>query len=155
MRRYLSSLRLLQWFCFGLLIVMAARHALAAPQATDSAALDTVFQTLTKLELGQDLQQFRAIDQAVVQSRTDKALRTDLEARLVAVLQGEATDLAKDYACRQLAIVGSDTCIPALATLLPSARLAHMAAMRWRDSAAQPLPRRCARCSAKQKGVNR
>ena len=113
------------WAC--VIVGLAAQPALAAPDARDDSALDAAFQTLIKLELGQDLQQFHPIDLAVVQSRTDAAVRTDLEARLVAVLQGEATDLAKDYACRQLAIVGSDTCVPALAALLPNARLSHMA----------------------------
>jgi HEAT repeat protein len=110
-----------------LLSGIAARAACAAPEARDDPALDAAFQTLTRLELGQDLQQFHGIELAVVQSRSDATVRTDLEARLIAVLQGAATDLAKDYACRQLALVGSDASVPALAALLPNPRLSPMA----------------------------
>ena len=85
------------------------------------------FQALAKLELGQDLGVFHPIRQAVVASRTDEKVRADLENRLIAVLQGNATDLAKDYACRQLVIVGSEASLPALAALLPNERMACMA----------------------------
>ena len=60
---------------------MAACAASAGAQAYADPTLDAAFQTLTKLELGQDLQQFRAIDLAVVQSRADAALRANLESR--------------------------------------------------------------------------
>ena len=106
---------------------LAAHSALAVPDTRDDAALDVAFQTLTKLEPGQDLQLLNPIELAIVQSRNEAAVRSDLEARLIAVLQGTATDLAKDYACRQLALVGSDVCIPALAELLPNPRLSYMA----------------------------
>ena len=56
-----------------------------------------------------------------------KIAKALLEARLIAILEGDATDLAKQYACRQLAMVGSDASVPVLAGLLPSPRLSHMA----------------------------
>jgi len=90
-------------------------------------ALDEAFQKLTTLEPGQGLDVLHPIRQAAVQSRTDEKAQMDLEARLIAILQGDATDLAKDYACRQLVIVGSDTSIPVLARLLPNPRLSYMA----------------------------
>ena len=102
----------------------------AGPAATASGenpALDGAFQKLTSLEPGQGLELFHPIRLAVVQSRIDQKVRKDLEARLIAILQGDATDLAKDYACRQLVIVGSDVSIPVLAELLPNARLSYMA----------------------------
>ncbi len=82
---------------------------------------------MTSLEPGQGLEVFHPIRQAIVQSRTDEKVRKDLEARLIAILRGDTTDLAKDYTCRQLVIVGSDTSIPVLAELLPNARLSYMA----------------------------
>lgn len=112
--------------CLCLLMWLAAHGAFAA-QAGGNPALEAAFAALGKLELGQDLNQFQPIELAVIQSRSDPAVRTDLEARLIAVVQGTAPDLAKDYACRQLAIVGSDTCIPALGALLPHPRSSHMA----------------------------
>lgn len=107
--------------------LIAALAVTSVPAAVDGPALDAAFQALWQLEAGQSLQPFQPIEVAVDAAREDAAARADLEARLVNVLQGDATDMAKDYACRQLAIVGSDSCVPALAALLPHARLAHMA----------------------------
>ena len=89
--------------------------------------MTAAFQALVKLELGQDLGVFIPIRQAVAASRTDENVRADLENRLIALLQGDATDLARDYACRQLVIVGSETSLPALAALLPNERMSYMA----------------------------
>lgn len=110
-----------------MLVGLAAHGVLAAPKVPDDSALDVAFQTLTKLEPGQDLQALNPIELAIVQSRGDDTVRTDLETRLVAVLQGAATDLAKDYACRQLPLIGSDACVAAVADLLPNPRLSYMA----------------------------
>lgn len=93
----------------------------------ENTALDAAFSALEKLELGQDLAPFLPIRQAVATARIDDKVRADIELRLVAVLQSEATDLAKDYACRELAVVGSDASVPALAALLPVPRNAYMA----------------------------
>ncbi|MEE8452891.1 MAG: hypothetical protein V3R99_13280, partial [Thermoguttaceae bacterium] len=102
------------------IVALATCAVSAAPVAAENPALDGAFQKLAGLELGQGLDVFQPIRHAVVQSRADEKVRTDLEARLVAILQGDATDLAKDYACRQLAIVGSDTSMAVLAELLPN-----------------------------------
>ena len=110
-------------------LLTALAFCLAPVQSTaaENPALDQAFQTLVKLELGQDLGVFQPIRAAVVASRTDEAVRADLENRLIAVLQGESTDLAKDYACRQLVLVGSTSSLPALAALVPNARMSYMA----------------------------
>ncbi len=110
-----------------LVVTMAAYAVPATPAYGENPALDGAFQKLVKLELGQGLETLHPIRQAVVQSRTDEKVRTDLEARLIEILQGGATDLAKDYACRQLVIVGSDKSIPVLAELLPNPRSSYMA----------------------------
>ncbi len=109
------------------LCVALSAHAAWSADSNDNPALDASFEALGRLELGQDLQQFQPIESAVIQARGDAAVRSDLEARLIAILEGATTDLAKDYACRQLAIVGSDACLPALGSLLSHARCAHMA----------------------------
>ncbi len=110
-----------------LVVASVAQVALAQAETVPNPALDTAFEKLVSLELGQDLQIFAPIQQAVTQSHVDAQIRTDLETRLIAVLHGNATDLAKEFACRDLAIVGADDAIPALAELLPNARLSHMA----------------------------
>ena len=110
-----------------LLVVLLAVAASARADSGGNAALDAAFQTLNALELGQDLGAFGSIDRAVTQSHQDEHTRADLERRFLTVLQGSATDLAKDYACRQLAIVGSDASAPVLAGLLTNPRLSYMA----------------------------
>jgi hypothetical protein len=110
-----------------MMVGLAAHGVLAASEVPDDSALDAAFQTLTKLEPGQDLQLLNPIELAIIQARGDDTVRTDLETRLVAVLQGAATDLAKDYVCRQLPLIGSDACVAAVAELLPNPRLSYMA----------------------------
>ncbi|MHB8899946.1 MAG: HEAT repeat domain-containing protein, partial [Thermoguttaceae bacterium] len=111
------------WACLVAILTVTALQP--APGAEP--ALDQAFQALTRLELGQDLGTFGPIRQAVIAARTDEAVRAELENRLVAVLRGDATDLGKDYACRQLELVGSDACVPTLTALLPNARMSYMA----------------------------
>lgn len=113
------------WAC--VITAFASFAAAAEPQPDANPALSQAFQTLVKLELGQDLGIFNPIRQAVVASRTDEAVRADLEGRLIAVLESDATDLAKDYTCRQLVIVGSEASLPALAALLTNPRMSYMA----------------------------
>ncbi|MBC8873331.1 MAG: HEAT repeat domain-containing protein [Planctomycetes bacterium] len=114
---------------FGVYLIFGlAMCALPPPTARgENPALDEAFQKLTTLEPGQGLEMLQPIREAVVQTRSDERARADLEARLIAILRGDATGLAKDCACRQLVIVGSDTCLPVLAGLLPNARLSYMA----------------------------
>ena len=96
----------------------------AAPKPSD---LDAAFEHLAKLEQGQDLNTLRAIDQTVAQAHADAKVCADLEKCLVAVLEGKATDLGKDYACVRLSFMGTDASVPALARLLPNKRLSHNA----------------------------
>ncbi len=56
-------------------------------------------------------------------------------AKLTAVLQSTATEQEKAAACRQLAIVGTPDAIKVLASLLPDAKLSHMARY-----ALEPMP---------------
>jgi HEAT repeat protein len=111
----------------SLVLMLMLRAAAAAAEPGDHPALDDAFRNLTALQLGGDLQAFRAIDQAVSAAGTDERLRADVESRLIGVLRGDATELAKDFACRHLATVGTDAAIDSLAVLLPDPRLAHMA----------------------------
>ena len=111
----------------GLLSAMLLTQVTLAGVAQGDPALDAAFTALSTLQPGQDLQQFQPIEAALTAARTDAAVRAELESRLVSVLQGTSTDMAKDYACRQLARIGTDSCIPSLAALLPSERAGHMA----------------------------
>ena len=49
------------------------------------------------------------------------------EKRLIGVLQSSATPGEKDAACARLKAIGTDSCVPALAALLPDEKLSHSA----------------------------
>jgi HEAT repeat protein len=110
-----------------LICVGPAIGAEAAKPAPDKAALDKAFADLPKYDWGQAREPLNVIDEAVVATYGDAAARKDLEARLCAVLKGEATRAAKQYVCRKLALVGTAGCVEALAPLLEDKDLSHMA----------------------------
>ncbi|MBN2451762.1 MAG: HEAT repeat domain-containing protein [Lentisphaeria bacterium] len=69
------------------------------------------------------------IDDHLAATRGDAPARAAIEAQLAAVLGPESTRAAKEYACRKLAVFGTETSVPAAAALLADPELAHMA--RW------------------------
>ena len=101
-------------------------YAETEPNPKKLSPLDNAFVVLEKLELGQNLGILNPIELAVLRSHDNLAVRKDLEQRLLSTLKSKATDLAKEYACRQLAIVGSDDSLDTLAGLLTNPRLSTM-----------------------------
>lgn len=93
--------------------------ATALPEAS-LAALDT-------FDWGGDASILAPLDAAIVAAHADANLRGALERRLAAVLGGTAPAAAKQYACRQLALIGTAAAVPAIAPLLADARQSHMA----------------------------
>lgn len=89
--------------------------------------LDEAFETLKTYDWGTDRKPLQEIDQAVISSRSDEALRKDLERRLSEVLTTQVSRDAKDYACRKLMIIGTAASVPTLASLMSDKELAHMA----------------------------
>ncbi|MFP4058420.1 MAG: HEAT repeat domain-containing protein [Candidatus Brocadiia bacterium] len=110
----------------ALLLAAAAAHA-AEAQDDLLAQLDAALQEVAVYEYGKDFAPLRRAEDLVAQAAKDPALREEAEKRLVARLRGEATDDAKAFLCRQLRLVGTARCVPALASLLASERLSHMA----------------------------
>lgn len=88
--------------------------------------LDQAFEALKTYDWGVDPNVLAPIDEAIVATHGDEKARRDLEDRLAAVLAADAPFDAKDYVCRALMIVGSAASVPALAALLPDAKLSHM-----------------------------
>ncbi len=82
------------------------------------------FAALKKFDWGQDTGAIKTLDEAVVKAADDKAKKA-LSAQFCQVLDGEASYAAKDYACRQLSLVGGDECVKSLAKLLPSEKTCH------------------------------
>ena len=93
----------------------------------DKAKLDAALSALPKYDWGASREPLNAIDEAIVASYGQAGVRKGLEKKLTAVLGGKATRAAKQYVCRKLAIIGSADSVPALAALLTSEELSHMA----------------------------
>ena len=89
--------------------------------------LDQAFEALKKFDFGTPLSDVQAIEDAVVASNKDVASRKAIEQRLIMALGSSISRDAKDYVCRQLALVGSAASVPAVASLLANEGNAHLA----------------------------
>jgi HEAT repeat protein len=89
--------------------------------------LDQAFEALQKFDWGTPLADVSGIEDAVVASHTDAAVRKDLEGRLIAALSTEISRDAKDYVCRKLAIIGTPAAVPALSGLVTQEANSHLA----------------------------
>jgi HEAT repeat protein len=89
--------------------------------------LDKAFETLKTYDWGQDRNQLKPIDEAVVGSYGDAAARKELETKLAAVLTTDVTYDAKQFVCRQLMVIGTAASVPTLAGLLGDKEMSHMA----------------------------
>lgn len=89
--------------------------------------LDQAFDALKKFDWGTPIGELSGIEDAVVASHSDAALRHDLEQRLIAALSSGVSNDAKGYVCRKLSVSGSPAAVPALAALLGDEANAHLA----------------------------
>ena len=89
--------------------------------------LDQAFESLKKFDWGTPIAEVSGIDDAVVASHADPALRKDVEQRLIAALASDVSSDAKDYVCRKLAMIGSAAAVPALGKLLTDEKHSHLA----------------------------
>ena len=106
--------------------------------AEKTSTVDAAFAALAEFDWGKDAKALQPIDEAVVACHGRPAMRADLEARLVAVLLRPTSQAAKEYSCRKLCLIGTATCVPALASLLPQAKHSHMARYALERIADQP-----------------
>jgi HEAT repeat protein len=125
----LASFRLMKTFfrTFTASLAFVAITALAAQPSPDRAKLDRAFTALAQLQYGQDRAPLAALEQAVRAAQGDRALRGELERRLIRLLHSEASTAAKDFTCRALKLVGSAESVSALAELLSNPELAGLA----------------------------
>lgn len=92
-----------------------------APAARAQSArgeFSTLVARLVRWESGQSLEPVREMERLVREAVGHKRRAADLEAALIQLLVPEATPEARRFACQQLAIIGSDASVPALARLL-------------------------------------
>lgn len=89
--------------------------------------MEELMAKLRTYDWGGDRGALLEIDRLAVSSRGDEEKRAALEQALVNVLQSDAALPAKEYVCRQLALMGTARCVPALAAMLPEPELADRA----------------------------
>ena len=82
-----------------------------------------------KYESGQSVEPLRKFEELVRDSARKPALRADLEAAMIKLLAPAATFEARRFACQQLAVIGSDASLPALAELLKNEETAGIACL--------------------------
>jgi len=84
----------------------------------NTAELNQAVTAAMQYESGKPVEPLRQIEQAVRNAVADPSQRPAVEAALIQLLAAEATFEARRFACVQLASLGSDACLPAVAQLL-------------------------------------
>ena len=82
---------------------------------------------LKTYDWGGDRGSLAGIDQRILEARGSKKKLADIERALLEVLQSDAKLPAKEYICRQLALIGSARSVPALSDMLMDAALSDCA----------------------------
>lgn len=90
-------------------------------------SVDEALGRLKAYKFGQEDEVIDTIREAAVASFSDPMTRQKLLAGLTTVLESNAPDDAKRFACRQLASIGTEQQVPALARLLADADLSQIA----------------------------
>jgi len=90
--------------------------------------VDKAFESLKTFDAGSSRGVLMPLDNAVIASLGDAAVRKELERRLVAALQGGGSVPAREYICGKLRLVGDAESVPVLAGLLADKDLACAAA---------------------------
>ncbi|MBT3376605.1 MAG: hypothetical protein HN742_08050 [Lentisphaerae bacterium] len=108
---------------------LSASYVRKSREQGREAGLDAMFKDILVYEMGVDDSSAKLITAQVIaaQKTKDKTACEELARRLSGVLDDDASDDCKRFACRQLAIVGNKASVPALARLLLDDELAHMA----------------------------
>lgn len=103
----------------------------SAPEKTQAETklkpeLEQALAALAKYDRGSSRSALLALDDAVAESNGNPAAKRELEKRLITVLSC-GSEVARDYACVKLALIGSEPSIPALVSLLSNPHLASSA----------------------------
>ncbi|MCY2952148.1 MAG: HEAT repeat domain-containing protein [Planctomycetota bacterium] len=90
-------------------------------------SFDELVSQATGYKLGQSRRPLEAIQDQVIKNATDGAKRAEMAKKLASLFSNpDATFECKDFACRQLYIIGTAAEVPALAKLLGDEQLSHM-----------------------------
>lgn len=110
-------------------VSIASRPVAAADAAPAGAELEKIISAAAAYESGGNIEPLRQLEQLVARSAAEPALRKDLEAALARLLADSSTYEAKRFACRQLAIVGAEGSLFALAGLFKNNETAGIACL--------------------------
>lgn len=89
--------------------------------------MDDLIAALETYNWGGDRGALASIDQRIVDAHGAKKELADVERALLKVLQSDAKLPAKEYICRQLALIGSDRSVPVLSEMLIDPELSDCA----------------------------
>lgn len=89
--------------------------------------MDDMIAALRTYDWGGDRGALAGIDQRIVDARGAKKELADIERALLEVLQSDAKLPAKEYICRQLALIGSGQSVPVLSEMLNDPELSDCA----------------------------
>ena len=116
------------------LAILMAMLALVAPafaaeevKAPDEAAVKAALADLPTYEFGDSRAGLYLIETAVREAGSNRKAKRVMAKSLAGVLKSKSTNAAKDFACRQLAIIGGESQVDAIANLLPDTELSDIA----------------------------
>jgi HEAT repeat protein len=89
--------------------------------------VDELMANLKAYDWGGDRGALVGIDELIAAAQGDKDKLVEIEQALLGVLESDAKLPAKEYICRQLALIGTARCVPMLAGMLSDAELSDRA----------------------------
>lgn len=89
--------------------------------------MNDLIDQLKRYDWGGDRGSLAGIDQRIVDAQGDKKALKEIERGLLEVLESDAAVPAKEYACRQLALIGTARSVRTLAGMLHDAAVADCA----------------------------
>lgn len=89
--------------------------------------LDQALVTVSSFEQGQPSDHLTAIEKFVFTLPTNSPLRAEVEKKLAGALAEAKTADAKRFLCRQLRVIGTAQCVPAVSTMLTDPEVSHIA----------------------------
>jgi HEAT repeat protein len=100
----------------------------AAGTAKDTGeSVPDLMAALKAYDWGGDRGTLMGIDARIADAGGDKEKLAEIEQALLDVVQSDVPLPAKEYACRQLALVGTSRCVPTLAAMLSDAEMSDRA----------------------------
>ena len=116
-----SSLKLVLFITLAIVLVVTYSNLAEAMTVEEALA------NLRNYKFGRDNETLNTIRDAATQSFDNQSVRAHLADGLAKILESDAAYDAKQFACRQLALIGSERHIPALARHLTDETMSHIA----------------------------